>query len=189
MVIQNSTNTGRPSRSQLAQMAATIREISDRQSTAGSEDISHVEAQTLELEKWRLIHKLVHSTPFSTRGHLKRSQQWHACVAEVREIGEVEVLDWVLLQKEVAENLERGIQDLRPRKNGPCHTLLLEYVANRKRKALAVLHFAREGEKHGIYAVDSNWHTTTADILRRHGLLETDEDGNPVYSTDPMMRS
>ena len=40
---------------------------------------------------------------------------------------------------------------MRPRKNGPCHGLLLEYAANRKRKALAVLHFAKAGADMGHY--------------------------------------
>ncbi len=173
----------------LFELTDAIREIIDRQSSFDAAEMSHVEAQTLEFEKWRLIHKYIHSTPFRTSEHQSRPDQWRDAAAKVRNIGEIEVLDWTLLQVEVASNLERGIHDMRPRKGGPCHPLLLEYVSNRKRKALAVLHFAREGEKHGIYNVDSNWHSRTADILKRHGLIETDEDGNPVYSTDPMTRS
>ncbi len=49
----------------------------------------------------------------------------------------------MLLQVEVTRNIERGVRDLRPRKIGPCHALLLEYVRDRKRKALAVHKWAR----------------------------------------------
>ena len=67
-----------------------------------------------------------------------------------RDPGELELLDWALQQAEIAHNLEHGVRDLRPRKNGPGHGLLLEYAANRKRKALAVLHFAKSGADAGV---------------------------------------
>ncbi len=83
----------------------------------------------------------------------------------MRALGEIELLDWALLQAEIAENLARGIRDMRPRKNGPCHCLLLEYVANRKRKALAVLRFAKASEEEGVYRVNSDFHARTREIL------------------------
>ncbi len=132
----------------LRSLKAAIREFVERQSSDLGSARSYLEAQKIEFDKWRLIHKLVHATPFRTRKHLARSQQWREVVPYARSIGEIEVLEWIILQVEVAQNLERGIQDLRPRKNGPCHGLLLEYVADRKRKAHAVLHFAiAEDEK------------------------------------------
>lgn len=92
----------------------------------------------LHLRKWRLIHDYVHDRPFTTDPRLARGEQWRRAVDYARDIGEIELLDWVLLQVEIASHLERGIRDLRPRKDGPCHELILEYVANRKRKAHAV---------------------------------------------------
>ncbi len=102
----------------------------------------------LQFRKWRLIQKYVHDTPFGTNARLARSDQWRQAVDYVRDIGEIELLDWVLQQVQIASHLERDIRDMRPRKNGPCHPLILEYVADRKRKAHAVLRWvraAREG--------------------------------------------
>lgn len=130
----------------------------------GDEDAA-LARQQLEFEKWRLIHKQVHRQPFTLAARLTRAAQWREAANRIRDLGEVELLDWTLQQAEIADNLERGIQDLRPRKNGPCHALVLEYLANRKRQALAVLHFAKAGEDHGLYQVDSGFHAKTRDIL------------------------
>ena len=97
----------------------------------------------LQFRKWRLIHRHIHDTPFHTDQRLARSEQWRAAVDYVRDIGEIELLDWVLQQVEIAGHLEQGIRDLRPRKNGPCHGLILEHVADRKRKAHAVCRWLR----------------------------------------------
>ncbi len=121
--------------------------------------------QQLEFEKWRLIHKQVHRHPFTLPARLTRAAQWREAADRIRDLGEIELLDWTLRQAEIAGNLERGIQDLRPRKNGPCHALVLEYLANRKRKALAVLRFAKAADDGGVYKVDSAFHARTRDIL------------------------
>ena len=85
------------------------------------------------------------STLLSIRGRTEKicsfsAWRFSACAAvdDVRDIGEIELLDRVLQQVEIATHLDRGIQGLRPRKKGPCHELILEFVANRKRKAHAV---------------------------------------------------
>ena len=103
----------------------------------------------LQFRKWRLIHRHIHDTPFHTDQRLARSEQWRAAVDYVRDIGEIELLDWVLQQVEIAGHLEQGIRDLRPRKNGPCHGLILEHVADRKRKAHAVCRWLRAARKGG----------------------------------------
>jgi hypothetical protein len=103
----------------------------------------------LDLRRWRLVHKIVHANPFPTDERLSRSRQWREAVDYARETGDTEVLDWVLQQVKIAEHHENGIQDLRPRKKGPCHPLLLEYVGNRKRKALAVYHWLQAAVKPG----------------------------------------
>jgi len=154
-------------------LRSRIADLTARQQAAG-EPVSYLERQEIEFEKWRLIHKYIHSHPFRTRGHLERSRQWREAANEIRDLGEIELLDWALLQVEVARNLERGIQDMRPRKNGPCHPLVLEYLANRKRKALAVLHFARAGEVGGLHSVNSAHHGHSADILRKQYPEEDD---------------
>lgn len=90
-------------------------------------------------EKWRAEHRYVRSVPFRDRSHAKRSEQWREALARMRSLGDPDLIDWICLQVEIASNIERGVQDLRPRDGGPTFIVLLEYVANRKRKALAVL--------------------------------------------------
>jgi hypothetical protein len=155
----------RLSRSQLVALSDAIDDIVMRQQTSAFEGLSPLQIQELDFQKWRLIHKRVHGSPFHTNQRLKRSDQWRAALGPVRDIKEPEVLDWAIVQIEIAGNLERGIPDMRPRKNGPCHPLVLEYVANRKRKALAVLHFTKASEEQGAYGVNSAFHSKTAEIL------------------------
>ncbi len=118
----------------------------------------------------------MHQHPFSLPARFARSAQWREAANRIRDLGEIELLDWTLQQAEIADNLERGIQDLRPRKNGPCHALVLEYVANRKRKALAVLRFAKASEEDGVYRVNSGFHARTREILS-DAPEETDPGG------------
>lgn len=150
---------------------------------------SDLERADARFQKWRLIHKFIHHHPYRDRALAARSEQWRDVLERVRDLGDGELIEWVCLQIDVARNLEQGIQDMRPRKNGPTYLVMLEYVENRKRKALAVLHWAEAGERDGVYVVNSNWHARTRRILDRHGLNETDEDGRPVASMDPMTRN
>ncbi|HQF31156.1 MAG TPA: hypothetical protein PLJ34_06895 [Hyphomicrobiales bacterium] len=175
----------RSSKELLREIRAVVEAEQDME-FAAFDDVARCEH---ELHKWQLIHKYIHDRPFRTRMTIARSEQWREALTEVREVGDPELIDWMLLQVAVAGNLERGIQDLRPRKNGPCHELILEYVGNRKRKALAVLHFAQKAETEGCYRVDGAFHSRTAEILNRHRLLDTDEEGKPVPTTEPMARS
>lgn len=141
-----------------------IRRIVACESSPEFERASVAAKADLQFQKWRLIHKFIHAHPFPTKTRLCRSEQWMDAARHVRDIAEVEVLDWVLLQAEVARNLEKGVQDLRPRKNGPCHELLLEYVGNRKRKALAVYKWAAAADESSTATND----TLTLEILKRH---------------------
>ena len=102
-----------------------------------------------QLAKWRMIHKFVHAAPFVTRELQTRAEQWREVVDYARDLRELEILEWVLVQINVAENLANGIRDMRPRKSGPCHPLLLEFVADKKRKALVVYKWSLAAEEQG----------------------------------------
>jgi hypothetical protein len=155
-----------------------IRNILDRLAALEGDEEAYLARQELEFEKWRLIHKQVHQHPFTLPSRLSRSAQWREAANRIRDLGEIELLDWTLQQAEIADHLAHGIQDLRPRKNGPCHALVLEYAANRKRKALAVLHFAKAGEDDGLYKVNSAFHARTRDILSGDAAEEEGGDGH-----------
>ncbi len=97
-----------------------------------------------DVRKWRIIHKFIHANPFHVSDTLPRSDQWRRVLAHLRQtVGEAELNDWLIVQVEVAANIEAGIRDLRPRRSEPCFELVMEYVSNRKRKALAVLKWTR----------------------------------------------
>lgn len=147
-----------------------------------------IERHALHLAKWRAIHNFLHKTPYRDRPGARRSQQWSAVVDRVRDLGEQELLDWVLLQVDVAKNLEKGVQDMRPRKNGPTFLVMLEYVANRKRKALAVLKWVKAAERDGYYCVDGEFHAETRRILTQYGLCEFDTSGGIIPNDDPLVR-
>lgn len=170
-------------------LLAEIRDLVEIEQAPEAPSLSDVMRRELEFQKWRLMHKYVHDRPFRTRVSIRRSEQWREAMAILREIGDPELNDWLLLQIEVARNIERGVRDLRPRKNGPCHPLVLEYVGNRKRKALAVLHFAKAAEAEGCYRVNSDFHGRTAEILDRYRLVDVDEAGRPRPTSEPMARS
>lgn len=97
----------------------------------------------IEFNKWRLLHKFVHAHPCYPDPGLPRGEQWRVVHRHIDAIlGDPEILEWIAQQAEINENRARGLHDWRPRKDDPCHELLLEYVGNRKRTALAVHHFA-----------------------------------------------
>lgn len=125
----------------------------------------------VQVRRWRLIHKYVHGHAFTTPGHLPRSEQWRGVVDYVHDIGDPDLIDWVVIQIDVARNRENGIPDLRPRKNGPCHPLILEYVVDRKRKALAVHKWALAA---GSGASTATASTLTENILVLHAPQGTE---------------
>ena len=179
----------RPRPSETAALRREIRDAIAREAECDAGAGSEIARRDAQFRKWQLIHKLVHGHPFRDRRRISRSAQWTEALDRVRDLGDTELIDWLGLQIEVARNIEKGIQDLRPRKGGPTYLVLLEYVANRKRKALAVLHWAQAAETEGCYGVNSEFHARTDRILTEHALKETDEDGNPTPSTEPMARS
>ena len=174
---------------QIKALAADTRAAVARERACRSEPHTlDIERHALHLAKWRAIHNFMHKTPYRDKPGIKRSQQWTAVVDRVRDIGETELLDWVLLQVDVARNLEKGIQDMRPRKNGPTFLVMLEYVANRKRKALAILKWVKAAEREGYYCVDGEFHAETRRILVEYGLCEFDPSGAIIPSDDPLVR-
>lgn len=150
----------RYSQSDLAQLDE-IHSLLRTEEALGVREDAYLERMQLQFEKWRRIHLFVHKHPFDVSRIALRAEQWRAALEHVRDIDEMELIDWVLLQAEVADNLHKGIREMRPRKNGPCHEVMLEYLANRKRHARAVLQFAEDGTEKGLFTLNSNLHART----------------------------
>lgn len=98
----------------------------------------------LHLKKWRLIHQHLLERPFSVSQTPPRSEQWRRVRDHLKQtLDERELLDWVIQQIDVAANLAVGVHEMRPRKNGPCYDVMMEWVANRRAKAEAVIRWVR----------------------------------------------
>lgn len=96
-----------------------------------------------EFARWRILHKFIHDHPFDADATLPRGDQWRQVFAHIDEtLGDPDILAWISEQAEINDNIEAGHPDMRPRKSCPCRTLLLEYVGNAKRTALAIHHFS-----------------------------------------------
>ncbi len=106
----------------------------------GGDDLRRAE---LTFAKWTALHKYIYARPLRIAEDLKRSDQWRHLTKSYESVGDREVENWLGLQAEIAQNREQGIADLRERRDGPPFLILLEYVGNRKRTALAVLHWAK----------------------------------------------
>lgn len=146
-----------------------IRDLVAAQNKLDETGAGIIEKCDLQLRKWRAIHKYLHDHPFPTKARVKRSEQWRDAVQYIRDMNELDVLDWVLLQAEVAGYIERGVREMRPRRKGPCHELLLEYARDRKRKALAVYKWSMAADETDTATMD----TLTPAILERHSTNGT----------------
>ena len=168
----------RPAPSRIAALAAEVRAAVARETARrpAPNAPSDLERHELHLATWAAIHRFVHLTPYRDRPGIKRSDQWRAVLDRVRSLQEPELIDWVILQIEVAGNREKGVPDMRPRKNGPTFIVLLEYVANRKRKALALLKWAIGAEREG--GLTSNTATLTPSLQDLHRSASARDRGN-----------
>jgi hypothetical protein len=120
----------------LADAIRQARQDRDRLRDRGATDRALAEA---ELALAALLHRYVHRHCYRDKERDERSAQWQAALDRLRPVADEALLDWLIVQIDVARNLARGIQDMRPRKDGPTWLVLLEHVGNRKRKAKAVL--------------------------------------------------
>lgn len=94
-----------------------------------------------EHRKWTAIDAYLRKHPFYISPRLARSRQWREALNKVRELREPELIDWICQQVHIASNLERGIRDMRPRRPGQCHEVILIYTKDRVNKAEVVLNW------------------------------------------------
>jgi hypothetical protein len=122
-----------------------IHKVIEAEQNSKNEDALKVAERIFD--KWRIIHKFIHARPFAVEEGLRRSDQWRFVQKKYAPLGEAGLDDWLALQVEIAANREKGLADLRIRRDGPCYLIVLEYVGNKKRTALAVLHWVRQEAK------------------------------------------
>jgi hypothetical protein len=124
----------------LAELGEAIRREAALRDDPGGDEIDRSRAT---FEKWRLLHRWARRHPYRDRLRAERSDVWREALDRFRPLRDSELIDWLALQIEVAANIEKGVADMRPRDPGPTWLVTLEHVSNRKRKALAVLHWAQ----------------------------------------------
>lgn len=136
----------------LAELREAVRREAELRDGPGADEI---EAGRASLEKWRLLHRWTRRHVYRDRTRAKRSDVWREALERFRPLRDCEFIDWLALQVEVAANIESGAPDMRPRVPGPTWLAALDYVSNRKRKALAVLHWAQAAQAEEGHAVES----------------------------------
>lgn len=176
------SQTHREILAQIHRLEFAIREPDD------SEE-SHLVQRRLQYDKWRLMHEYVRLRPFHVSPYLPRSQQWQDALNKVRELRDRELIDWLLVQADVARHKEQGIQDVRPPAKGTCHQALLAYLRIMEHKASVVLQWEEGAQVHGCYRVNGTFHARTREILDRCKDLQTPETTQDISLDDPWLRS
>lgn len=169
------------------QLQQEIWQISQAESQIHFAEDQDLAKREIQHRKWQLIQKYIHDRPYRDKLSAIRSQQWRDVLNRFRALRDRELLDWIALQVEVAENLEAGIHEMRPRKFGPTYFVLMEYVTNNKGKAKALLQWAQSAETDGVFKVASGWHSKTDEILRKY--REENDLPEPEPTTDPYCKS
>lgn len=119
-------------------------EIKRRERAFGGHPEESEQWLDLQHQKWCVIHDQLAGHPFQVSETLARNEQWRRVRDHLKQtLDEPEMIDWVILQIDVASNLAAGIHEMRQRKKGPCYEILMEWVVNRRRKAMVVLQWAR----------------------------------------------
>jgi hypothetical protein len=135
-------------RASLPKKPERLAEIQAQARDAGAAALTASARADLQFRKWKAIEAFLVETPFHVSEAAPRGEQWRRVLRFVRTvIGEEELEDWVREQAEIADNLAAGIRDLRPRKGGSCHRVLLIYVRDKARKAAAVRDWALGAEE------------------------------------------
>lgn len=115
--------------------------------------VSRRRAAEFQVRKWAAFVAYLESHPFEVSEALPRAEQWQRVARFLREVlDDPEVFDWALVQGDIARNRAAGVQDLRPRGEGPCHAVLLRWVRGRAYKARAVLAWVEAADEEGAGA-------------------------------------
>lgn len=152
---------------------------------------SHLIQRQKQHQKWQMMHEYVRLRPFRVNQRQPRSSQWQEAMNKVRELRDMEVIDWLWQQSDISRNHEKGIQDVRPLRRGTCHEALVEYLKMREHKASVVLEWEEGAQRDGCHRIDSAFHARTKEILDRYKADDdSPEKEHEGYSLDdPWLRS
>jgi hypothetical protein len=130
-----------------------LRELVRVEASAEFTRVAQEDQCALQAEKWQCVCDLLAVSSFPTRAGTTRSAQWREAAKRLHDLMPPgELIDWALQQADIARNRERGVRDVRPHPDGPCHTLILDYVLMCRDKARILLGRARAVREPGADA-------------------------------------
>jgi hypothetical protein len=137
-------------------------------------------AQTLSaLGKWQAIHRYIRAAPYRDDPDAPRSRQWQGALALARALGDLDLIEWVVDQIDLALAAgRRGARNEAEEDAAPTYLVLLKSVANRRRKARAALKWLETAREKGWSTCDSS--TLGANLILLHAASVHSRD-NPLY--------
>lgn len=164
----------------VARLLATARRLVGEEATSTgplTDDLSSAAAQH---RKWQAIHRYVRAVPYEDEGGVPRSSQWKTALTIAREIGDLDLIEWVFgrIDGERAEAARSAKLHLTAPDLEPTYIVFLKAVANRKRKARAALQWAQSAREMGWITCDSS--TLGSNLIALHAASVHARD-NPDY--------
>lgn len=145
-----------------------------------SDDFTRAE---VEHRRWQAIHRLVRALPYRDDARQPRPRQWQGAMTIAREIGDLDLLDWVVAQVdkahlEAARQSATGVKTAPAGEAEPTYLIFLKAVANKKRKARAALQWAQTAKENGWITCTSG--TLGENLIALHSASVHSRD-NPDY--------
>lgn len=167
---------------QLEQLRAEVRQAVVAELSAEMQLGEETQFAEAALAKWRLIHRYVQRTPFADDPALPRSRQWQAVRGRVRQLDDLELLEWVDIKIDSALRHEQRSGAAGQHQAGSTYLVLLNNVAARKRRAQAAVRWVKEAGEKGW--ITCNTHTLGPALLKLHADSVHSRD-NPLYGGHP----
>lgn len=144
-----------------------------------SDDFVRAEA---EHRRWQAIHRFVRAVPYRDDLRQARPRQWQGAMSIAREIGDLDLLEWVVGQVDKAHlEASRGkaaASSVGVSEAEPTYLVFLKAVANKKRKARAALQWAQNAKEKGWITCTSG--TLGENLIALHSASVHSRD-NPDY--------
>ena len=168
------------SRSEQAAFSEDLKRARDRETIfgdrAGADDL---DLRRATFDKWRILHEWIRRHPYRDRPSARRSEMWREGIERFRTLRDPELIDWLVLQIEVAANIENGVLDMphatRAQPGSSRSNTSPTAIARRLRSCTGRKPQAGDG----CFTVDSEWHARSAAILGGEPpLVERGEGGH-----------
>lgn len=134
----------------------------------------------IEHRRWQAIHRYVRAVPYRDDFAAPRPRQWQGAMAVARDLGDLDLIEWVVAQIDRAHAEAARRKTSAPAESGtePTYLVLLKAVANNKRKARAALAWTQTAREKGWITCTSG--TLGENLLALHAASVHSRD-NPDY--------